>query len=104
MSTQRHGEVHFVTRARYIGEKKGRKSDGHLQSVVSRKWHVPLAAPKAFCPRRSHLQLRFNISTATCERATAMESLDETNWDVVIAGTGLPQSLLALYVHLAFAC
>lgn len=27
-----------------------------------------------------------------------MESLSETKWDVVIAGTGLPQSLLALCV------
>jgi len=25
-----------------------------------------------------------------------METLDSTYWDVVIAGTGLPQSLLAL--------
>lgn len=28
----------------------------------------------------------------------AMESLSETNWDVLIAGTGVEQSLLALYV------
>lgn len=27
-----------------------------------------------------------------------MESLDKTEWDVIISGTGLPQSLLALYV------
>lgn len=30
-----------------------------------------------------------------------MESLNDTHWDVVISGTGLPQSLLALYVHVA---
>lgn len=30
-----------------------------------------------------------------------MDTLDNTDWDVVIAGTGLQQSLLALYV-LAF--
>lgn len=29
-----------------------------------------------------------------------MESLTDTTWDVVIAGTGLPQSLLALLVYL----
>lgn len=29
-----------------------------------------------------------------------MESLGDTEWDVIIAGTGLPQSLLALYVYL----
>lgn len=28
-----------------------------------------------------------------------METLDNTEWDVVISGTGLPQSLLALYAH-----
>ncbi len=28
----------------------------------------------------------------------SMESLSEIKWDVVIAGTGLSQSLLALYV------
>ena len=27
-----------------------------------------------------------------------MDSLNDTNWDVLIAGTGLYQSLLALYV------
>ena len=27
-----------------------------------------------------------------------METLDGTEWDIVISGTGLPQSLLALYV------
>jgi RAB protein geranylgeranyltransferase component A len=27
-----------------------------------------------------------------------MDTIDKTEWDVVIAGTGLPQSLLALYV------
>lgn len=27
-----------------------------------------------------------------------MDTLDNTDWDVVIAGTGLQQSLLALYV------
>jgi hypothetical protein len=30
-----------------------------------------------------------------------MDTLDGTSWDVVISGTGLPQSLLALYVCLA---
>lgn len=30
-----------------------------------------------------------------------MDSLDNTQWDVVIVGTGLQQSLLALYVTLA---
>jgi len=28
--------------------------------------------------------------------AAVMESLDKTEWDVIISGTGLPQSLLAL--------
>jgi len=28
-----------------------------------------------------------------------MESLSETAWDIVLSGTGLSQSLLALYVH-----
>jgi Rab proteins geranylgeranyltransferase component A len=28
-----------------------------------------------------------------------MESLNNTRWDVIIAGTGFYQSLLALYVH-----
>ena len=28
--------------------------------------------------------------------AVAMESLNDTVWDVLISGTGLPQSLLAL--------
>jgi hypothetical protein len=28
-----------------------------------------------------------------------METLDNTDWDVLIVGTGLQQSLLALYVH-----
>jgi hypothetical protein len=28
-----------------------------------------------------------------------LESLDGSSWDVVIAGTGFPQSLLALYVR-----
>lgn len=32
-----------------------------------------------------------------------MESLSETTWDVIICGTGLQQSLLALSVHLALA-
>ena len=27
-----------------------------------------------------------------------MQSVSDTKWDLVIAGTGLPQSLLALYV------
>lgn len=31
-----------------------------------------------------------------------MESLNDTQWDIVISGTGLPQSLLALYVLVAF--
>ena len=31
-------------------------------------------------------------------RLYTMDSLAETEWDVIIAGTGLPQSLLALYV------
>lgn len=29
-----------------------------------------------------------------------MESLDNTDWDVLIVGTGLQQSILALYVYL----
>ncbi len=29
-----------------------------------------------------------------------MESLSDTTWDVLIAGTGLSQSLLALYVYI----
>lgn len=32
-----------------------------------------------------------------------MDTLDNTEWDVVIVGTGLQQSLLALYVFLPFA-
>jgi RAB protein geranylgeranyltransferase component A len=28
-----------------------------------------------------------------------MDSLDKTEWDVLIVGTGLQQSLLALYVY-----
>jgi hypothetical protein len=28
-----------------------------------------------------------------------LESLDGSSWDVLISGTGLPQSLLALYVR-----
>lgn len=28
-----------------------------------------------------------------------MESLEETHWDVTISGTGVAQSLLALYVY-----
>jgi RAB protein geranylgeranyltransferase component A len=28
-----------------------------------------------------------------------METLDSTEWDVLIVGTGLQQSLLALYVY-----
>ena len=37
------------------------------------------------------------------ELAAVMESLDKTEWDVIISGTGLPQSLLALYVFSARA-
>jgi RAB protein geranylgeranyltransferase component A len=29
-----------------------------------------------------------------------MDTLDQTEWDVLIVGTGLQQSLLALYVYL----
>lgn len=32
-----------------------------------------------------------------------MESLSDTVWDVVLCGTGFPQSLLALSVSLEFA-
>lgn len=30
---------------------------------------------------------------------SSMDTLDSSEWDVVISGTGFPQSLLALYVH-----
>jgi len=33
-------------------------------------------------------------------RLVVMETLDGTEWDIVISGTGLPQSLLALYVSI----
>lgn len=33
-----------------------------------------------------------------------MESLAETPWDVAISGTGLGQSLLALWVESRFEC
>ena len=31
-----------------------------------------------------------------------MEALSDTVWDIVLSGTGLPQSLLALYVFCKF--
>lgn len=44
-----------------------------------------------------HSISRLPCNTASAGRPTAMETLDGTEWDVVIVGTGLPQSLLALY-------
>jgi hypothetical protein len=45
--------------------------------------------------------LSFHIKQCDHYHGTTMETLNGTSWDVVISGTGLPQSLLALYVCLA---
>ncbi|KAK5714551.1 Rab proteins geranylgeranyltransferase component A [Elasticomyces elasticus] len=56
---------------------------------------VPALPP---CPFRNFIRLLdSNINTSFANNATpAMDTLDNTNWDVVISGTGLLQSLLAL--------
>jgi len=46
----------------------------------------------------SSLRTRSLDFTLSDHASSAMETLDGTEWDIVISGTGLPQSLLALYV------
>jgi len=41
-----------------------------------------------------------SVSDCCDGAAAAMDTLDDSEWDVVISGTGLPQSLLALYALL----
>jgi hypothetical protein len=47
----------------------------------------------------------FNLSTnlvlSYLPKPKGMESLSETTWDVLISGTGLQQSLLALWVSIS---
>lgn len=71
--------------------------------------HVQLLAPifsqrllvEFFSAGRSRVLLLLSLSVNDViahNKSATMETLNGTSWDVVIAGTGLPQSLLALYV------
>lgn len=53
-----------------------------------------LGAPRASRGRDTNLLSKALLPSTPTNNS--MESLDGTQWDVVIAGTGLPQSLLAL--------
>lgn len=55
-----------------------------------------LAAPFLF-----HSSSTFHQHVNASMIFPAMDTLEDSSWDVVISGTGLPQSLLALYVPLA---
>ena len=58
----------------------------------------PLALKRP-CVAQIQPAVLLQLFSTSISPSMELESLENTTWDVVISGTGLPQCLLALYVR-----
>jgi hypothetical protein len=88
--------VQFHTSRTVLSERVVEESSVHAQEIFKYRVLSHSALTGAWRPTRPQNFCGALSLTLSLSLRHIMETLDNTHWDVVIAGTGLQQSLLAL--------